>query len=126
MKKFVLGGVLAVSTLLASQWGIAASLGSDMHILASNYNTFASSNNPKQATLALSQMRAAALDAKKMPPNRVQKDPQQLKAYRAGFDDLVMEIDKTNALVKAGKLAQAKQEGQKILTIRDVNHKKFR
>jgi soluble cytochrome b562 len=39
---------------------------------------------------------------------------------------LVGEIDKTNALVKAGKLVQAKQEGKKLLDIRDANHKKFR
>lgn len=126
MKKIVFAGVIAISSMLASQWGMAATLQDDMHTLAIGYKNFNSSNNPQQATAALSQMRAAALDSRKLAPTKVQKDPQQLKAYQAGFDQLVAEIDKTNALVKAGQLAQAKQEGKKLLDIRDVNHKKFR
>ncbi|MHA3051302.1 cytochrome b562 [Acinetobacter sp. ANC 4640] len=126
MKKFVVAGVLAVSSMLASQWGMAATLEDDMRTLAIGYKTFAGSDNAQQATAALTKMRAAALDSKKLAPAKVQKDPQQLKAYHAGVDQLVGEIDKTNALVKAGQLAQAKQEGKKLLDIRDTNHKKFR
>ncbi|MHA3049142.1 cytochrome b562 [Acinetobacter sp. ANC 4641] len=126
MKKFVVAGVLAVSSMLASQWGMAATLEDDMRALAIGYKTFAGSDNAQQATAALTKMRAAALDSKKLAPAKVQKDPQQLKAYHAGVDQLVGEIDKTNALVKAGQLAQAKQEGKKLLDIRDTNHKKFR
>ncbi|MHA3054896.1 cytochrome b562 [Acinetobacter sp. ANC 4633] len=126
MKKFVVAGVLAVSSMLASQWGMAATLEDDMRTLAIGYKTFAGSDNAQQATAALTKMRAAALDSKKLAPAKVQKDPKQLKAYHAGVDQLVGEIDKTNALVKAGQLAQAKQEGKKLLDIRDTNHKKFR
>ena len=126
MKKMVLSGVLAVSSLLVSQWSVAATLEDDMHTLAIGYKNFNGSSNPQQASAALNQMRTAALDSKKLAPTKVKKDPQQLKAYEAGFDQLVVEIDKTNALVKAGQLAQAKQEGKKLLDIRDVNHKKSR
>ncbi|ENV46754.1 hypothetical protein P255_00903 [Acinetobacter brisouii CIP 110357] len=126
MKKFVVAGVLAVSSMLASQWGMAATLEDDMRTLAIGYKTFAGSDNAQQATAALTKMRVAALDSKKQAPAKVQKDPQQLKAYYAGVDQLIGEIDKTNALVKTGKLAQAKQEGKKLLDIRDTNHKKFR
>ncbi len=126
MKKFVVAGVLAVSSMLASQWGMAATLEDDMRTLAIGYKTFAGSDNAQQATAALTKMRVAALDSKKQAPAKVQKDPQQLKAYYAGVDQLVGEIDKTNALVKVGKLVQAKQEGKKLLDIRDANHKKFR
>ena len=112
MKKFVVAGVLAVSSMLASQWGMAATLEDDMRTLAIGYKTFAGSDNAQQATAALTKMRVAALDSKKQAPAKVQKDPQQLKAYYAGVDQLVGEIDKTNALVKAGKLVQAKQDGK--------------
>ena len=43
--------------------------------------------------------------------------------YHAGLDQLVAEIDKTNLLVKAGKLDQAKIEGKKLIDIRNSNHK---
>lgn len=126
MKQYVLGGVLAISALFASQWGVAASLETNMHTLATGYKSFSDSANPQQATNALNQMRAAAVDSKKFVPTYLKKDPQKAKTYQAGFDDLITAIDKTNALVKAGKLAQAKQEGKKLLDIRDSNHQKFR
>ncbi|MFX9093437.1 cytochrome b562, partial [Acinetobacter baumannii] len=46
--------------------------------------------------------------------------------YHAGLDQLVAEIDKTNLLVKAGKLDQAKIEGKKLIDSRNINHKKFK
>jgi hypothetical protein len=65
MKKFVVAGVLAVSSMLASQWGMAATLEDDMRTLAIGYKTFAGSDNAQQATAALTKMRVAALDSKK-------------------------------------------------------------
>lgn len=40
MKKRVLSGVLAVSSLLVSQWSVAATLEDDMHTLAIGYKNF--------------------------------------------------------------------------------------
>ena len=45
MKKFVVAGVLAVSSMLASQWGMAATLEDDMRTLAIGYKTFVGSDN---------------------------------------------------------------------------------
>lgn len=39
------------------------------------------------------------------------------------YDQLIAQIDKTQAVVKAGHLDHAKMEGKKIAEIRDQGHK---
>ena len=66
-------------------------------------------------------MRAAAIDAKKVKLKG--RGDASAPTSTQLYDQLIAQIDKTQALVKGGHLDHAKMEGKKIAEIRDQGHK---
>lgn len=129
MNKKLIGSLLLASCLSVSHLTMAASLQNNMISIATSYSDFSKASNAKDAEMALSKMKMAALDSKKSKPPKLANKPDnspEVMGYHAGLDQLVAEIDKTNLLVKTGKLDQAKIEGKKLIDIRNSNHKKFK
>lgn len=108
-----LASTIMLSVALSfSSMTFAAKLDQNMHTLAKNYKAFNKSHNQKDALKALDNMKAAALDAKKV---KLKTNDVKAPSSDVLFDQLVAEIDKTRALVQAGKLDQAKVEGKKLM-----------
>lgn len=129
MNKKILGSLLLIGSLSVSHLATAASLQTNMVSIATAYADFSKSKNAKDAENALNQMKLAAIDAQQSKPSKLANKPDnsaEVMDYHKGLDQLIAEIDKTNLLVKAGKLDQAKVEGKTLLDIRNVNHKKFK
>ncbi|ENV54853.1 MULTISPECIES: cytochrome b562 [Acinetobacter] len=129
MNKKILGSILLIGSLSVSHLAMAASLQNNMISIATAYSDFSKSSNVKDAETALNKMKLAAIDSQKSKPSKLANKPDnsaEVMDYHKGLDQLVAEIDKTNLLVKAGKLDQAKVEGKTLLDIRNVNHKKFK
>ena len=126
--KFAIASVFALG--LFAQSSFAAELEQDMMTLAKNYQTFKKTSNQKDAINALTTMQQAALDAKKSVPMKLIGQPNnspQIQDYHKGLDSLLLELNQTLTLVKAGQLQQAQaQEIPKIDAIQKENHKKFR
>ncbi|AYO55635.1 cytochrome b562 [Acinetobacter wuhouensis] len=121
MIKKTLATMMLVSTVAISSMSFAASLEDNMKTLGKNYKVFNQTNNAAEANKALDNMRAAATDAKKvkLKGRGDAKAPTSTQLY----DQLIAQIDKTQAVVKAGHLDHAKMEGKKIAEIRDQGHK---
>ena len=102
-----------------SSLSFAETLEHNMQALGKNFKAFNKAENPKEAQKALDQMKLATLDAKK-----VKLKTKDLKAPSSDtlFDQLVIEIDKTSALVKAGQLDRAKLQGKNIAAVKDQGH----
>ena len=49
-----------------------------------------------------------------------------MKAYRAGIDQLIAQINVVDALAVKNKLPEAKAAAKKLIDIRNQNHRKFR
>lgn len=119
MIKKTLATVMMMSAL--SSMSFAATLQQNMQALGKNYKAFNQTTNPAEANKALDNMRAAATDAKtvKLKGRGDASAPSSTQLY----DQLIAQIDKTQALVKGGHLDHAKMEGKKIAEIRDQGHK---
>ena len=102
-----------------SSLSFAETLEHNMQALGKNFKAFNKAENPKEAQKALDQMKLAALDTKK-----VKLKTKDLKAPSSDtlFDQLVIEIDKTSALVKAGQLDRAKLQSKNIAAVKDQGH----
>lgn len=129
MLKRTLGACAIFASVALSSVTMAANLEQNMVTIATNYKAFNDAKTAPDANKALDQMRAASLDSKKSTPmkliGKADTSP-EVKGYKAGLDSLVAQIDKTKALVNAGKLDQAKLEGKKLLAIRDQGHKLYK
>jgi soluble cytochrome b562 len=123
MIKKTLATVVMVSSLVLSNSVMAASLHDDMGTLGKNFKAFNQASTPQAATSALNNMRSAAVHAKqyKLTAHMAEKAP----SSTALFDQIIVEIDKTKALVQAGKLDEAKKQGKKIAELRDQGHKAY-
>lgn len=121
MIKKTLATVMMMSALSLSSMSFAATLQQNMQALGKNYKAFNQTTNPAEANKALDNMRAAATDAKtvKLKGRGDASAPSSTQLY----DQLIAQIDKTQALVKGGHLDHAKMEGKKIAEIRDQGHK---
>ena len=121
MIKKTLATMMIVSAFSFSTMSFAGNLEQNMKTLGKNYKAFNETNNPVEANKALDNMRAAVKDAKKVKL----KGRGDAKAPTSDqlYEQLIVEIDKTQALVKAGHLDHAKMEGKKIAEIRDQGHK---
>lgn len=128
-KKFLSAGILLLSLILSVMTVQANGVNVYMSAINMSYARFNSAQTVVDASKALASMRAAAVAAKAKKPfgleNAAPNNP-KLRAYYAEMDKLIVEIDKTNNLVKAGKMVQAKAEGKKILQLRDEGHKAMR
>lgn len=129
MRKQLLA-MLAVSTvLLTSVQAMAKDVGEDMDIMAENYKTALSTKDTAEFKKALHNIRAAALDAQKGVPPKLEKEPADsavMKDYRHGFDILVGQIDGALKLADEGKLTEAQAAADDLKTTRNEYHKKFR
>ncbi|GAB2932426.1 cytochrome b562 [Hafnia psychrotolerans] len=121
---------LAVVAMLGSSMAaVAADLETDMGTIADNYGKVLKADNANDFTAGLSNMKAAAQDARKATPAKLKgqdANSPQMQDYRKGMDTLIGQIDKASELAKAGKMDEAKKEAQGFKATRNENHKKFK
>lgn len=125
MRKHLIA-MLSLSLLFSSASVFAADLEQDMDTLKDGLSVVKKTTNAQEMQTALGKMRAAAQDAKKSTPDRLEGKAADSAEYHAGLDSLIAQIDVVDQLAKANKLDQAKTEAKKLEEIRNVNHKKFR
>ena len=114
---------MLVSAFTMSSMSFAADLEQNMKTLGKNYKAFNQTTNAADANKALDNMRAAATDAKKVKLKG--RGDASAPTSTQLFDQLIAQIDKTQAWVKGGHLDHAKMEGKKIAEIRDQGHKMY-
>lgn len=119
MIKKTLATVMLCTALSFSSFSFAATLQQNMKTLGKNFKAFNKADNQQDALQALDQMKAAALDAKKV---KLKTKDAKAPSSDVLFDQLAAEIDKTRALVNAGQLDKAKAEGKNIAAIKDQGH----
>ncbi len=121
---------LAVVAMLGSSTvALAADLEADMDTIADNYGKVLKADNANDFTAGLSNMKAAAEDAKKSTPPKLKgqdANSPQMQDYHKGLNTLIGQIDKASELAKAGKLDEAKKEAEGFKATRNENHKKFK
>ncbi|MFK8257840.1 cytochrome b562 [Erwinia sp. AnSW2-5] len=117
------------TTLMLSASVMAQDLAGDMDILKGAYRTVQKTNDKAEMVRALTDMRAAAENAKTQAPDQLKgqaADSAGMKDYRAELDTLVGQIDASLKLATSGDLAGAKEEAKNFSATRDAGHKKFR
>ena len=107
----------------------ALPLEQDMDILGSQLVIVQNTGSAQEMHQSLEKMRQAAEDARKDTPYTLQgqaADSDNMKAYRAGIDQLIAQIKVVDALAVNNKLPEAKAAAKKLIEIRNQNHSKFR
>jgi len=128
MRKLLIA--IVSSTLLCTALpALAQDLPGDMDILAKGLGTVQKTDDKAEMVRALTDMRAAATDAKTHTPEKLAgkaADSADIQAYHAQLDKLIGQIDGSLKLANSGDLAAAKEEAKKFADTRNEGHKKFR
>ena len=119
MIKKTLTTVMLSVALSFSSLSFAAKLEQNMDTLAKNFKVFNKAENQNDALQALDNMKAAALDAKKV---KLKSHDAKAPSSDTLYTQLLAEINKTRLLVQDGKLDQAKVEGKKIAAVKEQGH----
>ena len=128
MRKLLIA-IVSSTLLCAALPSMAQSLPGDMHTLAGGMSAVQAANDQAKMVSTLTEMRAAAEDAKTHTPDKLAgkaDDSAEVQAYHAQLDKLIAQIDVTLKQANAGDLAAAKEEAKKLADIRNEGHKNFR
>lgn len=129
MRKHLIAMLTMSTLLLSSVPAFANDVAEDMDILAKNYNSVLTAKEAATLKKALTSMRAAALDAKKGVPPKLENessDSAAMKDYQHGFDILIAQIDDAMKLTDEGKVDEAKAAAEGFKATRNEYHKKYR